>query len=193
MTDIVQKNDPVLRKIAKPVPEKLFGTPELAGIIADMERALDAEADGVALAAPQIGVSYRIFIVRYDRTLPPVPEGEEVRTPDVGVYINPEFVRTSRKTAELDEGCLSVRDVYGKTKRHERATVRARRADGSAFTRGGGGMLAQIFEHETDHLNGTLFIDHAHDLVTLVRHKKEAPAEMAGAKDETRPPANKGA
>jgi len=174
MSSIVQNGEPVLRKVSVPVPEELFATPELRGIIADMATALDKEPDGVALAAPQIGIPYRIFIVRYDRIVPPPPEGEPALAADVGVYINPAFVRTSRRKLEMDEGCLSVRNIYGKTRRFERATVRARDTDGSAFERGGGGILAQIFQHETDHLDGILFIDHADDIVEIHRNHDDA-------------------
>lgn len=164
MKPIVQDGDPVLREEAIPVPEELFGTPELAALITDMEEALDAEKDGVAIAAPQIGVGYRIFLVRYDRTLPPPAEDMPEPPPSLGVFINPEFVKASRRREEMSEGCLSVRGVYGKTIRHDRATVRARTADGSTFQRGGGGLLAQIYQHEIDHLDGVLFTDHAHEL-----------------------------
>lgn len=172
MREIVQNGAEVLRGVAKPVPEKLFGSSELTQLIADMTEALDKEIEGVALAAPQVGVPYRLFIVRKDRTLPPpqIPEGEPLPPPppaEVEVYINPEIVKTSRKRALADEGCLSVRGVYGTTSRHERATVRARHPDGSVFERGGGGIMAQIFEHEIDHLNGILFIDHAKHLIHI--------------------------
>lgn len=166
MTSIVQDGDPVLRKTSAPVPKELFGTPELRAILKDMEESLDAQPDGVALAAPQIGIPYRIFIVRYDRIVPPQ---DEPLPADVGVYINPEFVRSAKRRIEMDEGCLSVRGIYGKTRRHDRATVRAYSEDGTSFERGGGGILAQIFQHETDHLNGILFIDHATDLVEVRR------------------------
>lgn len=171
MQTIVQEDAPVLRGIATPVPEHLFGSEALASILHDMAEALDREPDGVALAAPQIAVPYRIFIVRVDRTLPTLPHDENDSNtprklaPQVDVYINPEIVKTSRRRAEMEEGCLSVRGVYGTTRRHERVTVRAQRPDGTHFERGGGGLLAQIFEHETDHLNGILFIDHADYLI----------------------------
>jgi peptide deformylase len=167
MVEIVQDGAPVLRDIAKPLPEKLFKSPALKKIIKDMEAALDKEQDGVALAAPQIAVPYRIFIVRMDRTLPTPLEGEPVPEAEVAVYINPEIIKTSRKKHVVEEGCLSCRGLYGKTHRHERVSIRARREDGSKFTRGGGDLLAQIFEHETDHLNGILFTDHADDVVVL--------------------------
>ena len=166
MKEIVQDGAEVLREIAKPVPENIFGSAELARLIADMSEALDKKPEGVALAAPQVGVSWRLFIVRVDRTLPPP-------VPAVEVYINPEIIKTSRKRARGDEGCLSVDGVYGVTKRHERVTVKARRPDGSRFQRGGGGLLAQIFEHEIDHLNGVLFTDHAENLIQVTPDKNE--------------------
>src|SRR3989344_4446628 len=174
MKEIVQDGAPVLREIALSLPENIFGTSELTHLIKDMEEALDKETEGVALAAPQIGVSHRVFIVRKDRTLP-LPKknaGETLSpppTPEIEVFINPEIVKTSRKRAKTDEGCLSVRGVYGTTNRHERVTIRARRPDGSRFERGAGGLLAQIFEHEIDHLNGILFIDHAEHLIRIKR------------------------
>jgi peptide deformylase len=139
---ILQDGDPVLDQIAAPVPAELFGTPELRQILKDMEDALDGESDGVALAAPQIGISYRIF-----------------------------FVNSSRKRVEMDEGCLSVRTIYGTTFRHERATVRAYDENGNVFERGGGGLIAQIYQHETDHLDGILFVDHAINLTKVIRKK----------------------
>jgi peptide deformylase len=162
---ILQDGADVLREDAQPVPEELFGTDELAVIVNDMADTLDAEPDGVAIAAPQIGIPYRIFVVRFDRTLS-TSEKEDTGPidPDVGVFINPEFVRSSRRREEMDEGCLSVRGLYGTTYRHERATVRAFDASGARFERGGGGLLAQVFQHEIDHLNGILFIDHAENI-----------------------------
>ncbi|MEK7511183.1 MAG: peptide deformylase [Patescibacteria group bacterium] len=171
MSSIVQNGELVLRDIARPVPEELFGSEELSQMLRDMDTALDAEADGVALAAPQIGIPYRIFIARMDRTLSPREERkadpELLPKRELVVFINPEIIRSSQKRIEMDEGCLSVRGLYGKTRRHNRATVRARAEDGSTFERGGGGIVAQIYQHEIDHLNGILFIDHAKDLVEV--------------------------
>lgn len=176
MKEIVQEGAEVLRGVAEPVEESAFGSAGLAKLVEDMERALDREPDGVALAAPQIGASKRVFIVRMDRVdVPPLEEGEEApaapRPVEVDVYVNPEIVKTSRRRQTADEGCLSVRGIYGTTHRHERVTLRARRVDGTAFTRGAGGLLAQIFEHEVDHLNGALFIDEAEDLVEVRPHE----------------------
>ncbi len=165
MVPIVQNGDPVLRGTAAPVAEEQFGTSELQTVVAQMIEALDGQPDGVAIAAPQIGIPLRIFAVRYDR-LYPAPEGATLPA-EVGIFINPEFVRAARRREVMEEGCLSVRGIYGKTYRHERATVRARDLSGTHFERGGGGILAQIFQHETDHLDGILFIDHALELFRI--------------------------
>lgn len=171
MRTIVQDGAPVLRDIAEEVPEDVFGTPEFERLLADMAEALDKEPEGVALAAPQVGVGYRLFIVRQDRVSEPSireESGEQsVAKAQVDVYINPEIVKTSRKRTRAEEGCLSVRGVYGSTMPHERVTLRARRPDGISFERGAGGLLAQIFEHEINHLNGILFIDHATGMIEL--------------------------
>ncbi len=104
MRKIVQDGDPVLRGIAAAVPEDMFGSKELDGIIDDMAKALDVETDGVAIAAPQVGVPLRLFLVRYDRLLPAA--AGTMPEPELGVYINPEFTRSSRRREEMDEGCL---------------------------------------------------------------------------------------
>jgi peptide deformylase len=145
-----------------------------------MAKALDKELEGVALAAPQIGIPYRIFVVRKDRTIlpPKVEDGAAPPPPpppEIEVYINPEIIKRSQRRTEMDEGCLSVRGVYGITKRYEKITVRAQRVDGSTFQRGGSGLLAQIFQHETDHLNGVLFVEHAKNLIK-VTHPNEPVA-----------------
>ena len=160
---IQQSGDAVLREKALQVPESLFDTPELRTIVTNMTETLDNERDGVALAAPQVGVSYRMFVVRYDR----MKDSKEASTetpPDIGIFINPTFTKSSRRQIEMPEGCLSVRRLYGTTLRHERITIKAQDEHGQWFTRGAGGILAQAFQHETDHLDGILFIDHAEDI-----------------------------
>jgi peptide deformylase len=164
--EIVQDGNPVLRTKAPPVAPEEFSTEAFSTILTHMTEALDSQPDGVALAAPQIGISKRIFVVRYDRMKAPV-EGETEVVPEVGFYVNPEIVRKARKKGLMDEGCLSVRGKYGKTRRAERATVQALDEHGNPFERGGGGILAQAFQHEIDHLDGILFIDHAIDIIEV--------------------------
>lgn len=162
MTEIIQKDtdgSKVLRQTAEPVAEDEFNSDELEAIIAKMKQALHNTDDGVAIAAPQVGISKRIFVVR-DRVFADrgdVPEEDKV-------FINPKLTNTSQETVELNEGCLSVRNTYGKVERHKQATVRAQNPDGEEFELGGSGLLAQIFQHETEHLNGNLFVDKARDI-----------------------------
>ncbi|MEK7201229.1 MAG: peptide deformylase [Patescibacteria group bacterium] len=168
----IPEQDAILREESMPVPDELFGTPELRAMLSDMEETLDAASNGVALAAPQIGLLWRIFIVRYDRMLSPSEEeNSPPLSPEVGIFINPVISRTSQRKLEMDEGCLSVHTHFGKTKRFERATVQAYDEKGNLFERGGGGILAQAFQHEIDHLNGMLFIDHATNLVTSEEYR----------------------
>jgi peptide deformylase len=153
-----------------------FGTEKLQTMLREMMETLDSQADGVALAAPQVGISYRIFIVRYDRM---VRDEEESPGPEVGIYINPTFVKTARKREEMQEGCLSVRGIYGTTLRHDRATVKAQDENGTWFIRGGGGILAQAFQHEIDHLDGILFIDHAEEVHEQTKEEETHATEPA--------------
>jgi peptide deformylase len=117
-----------------------------------MKEALNAEEDGVAIAAPQINHSLRIFVV--------AKRASKLLTEDTA-FINPVIIRIGKKKEELSEGCLSVRWKYGLVKRATSATVRAYNIDGNEFVMSGRGLLAQIFQHEIDHLNGILFIDKA--------------------------------
>lgn len=156
---IVQEGQPILRQTATPVTAAEFNSPELATILNNMSAALAAEDDGLAIAAPQIGVSKRIFVVS-GRLFS--KEGE-TPGPDL-VFINPELIKSSKKKKWLEEGCLSVRWQYGEVERAERVSVNACDATGKKFIYHGSGLLAQVFQHEIDHLNGELFIDKARNL-----------------------------
>jgi len=156
MTTIVQVGKKVLRMKAQEVPKDAIASPEIQGVIARMNEALATQNDGVAIAAPQIGESYRIF------TISPVVF-EEPGDYHL-VYINPEIMEVSKKTKLLNEGCLSCRWKIGDVERHLTATVRAYDEYGNQFTESADGLLAHIFQHETDHLDGILFIDKAQNI-----------------------------
>ena len=130
-----------------------------------MKQVLIDQDDAVAVAAPQIGEQLRIFVVSGKVFIPDYPHNEEgLETPSDLVCINPEITSLSKKKQKVLEGCLSVRWIYGNTLRSTRATIRALDENGKPFTRGGSGLIAQIFQHEMDHLNGILFIDSATDM-----------------------------
>jgi peptide deformylase len=142
---------------------------ELAKLLDDMFESMYA-AQGVGLAAPQIGISRRIAVV--DITF-----GKDSK--QKLVLINPEIIATEGRQSE-EEGCLSIPGFREKVKRPARATVRAQNAKGEEFTMTGEGLLARAFCHETDHLNGRLFLSHLSGLkrdLIVRRIRKKIKAE----------------
>ena len=172
MVNIVQKNDPVLREIAQTVSLKDIESPQIKKIIEDMRLALLSQDDGVAIAAPQIGVPLRIFLLA-PKTAKHLEKEYELKEKLPLVYINPEITKRSRDRKLMDEGCLSVRYLYGKIRRSSKVSLDAWNEKGERVSRGASGLLAQIYQHETDHLDGILFIDNAKDLVDLPPEKRK--------------------
>ena len=138
---ILKVGDETLRKTSRPVDAV---TPRIQRLIDDMIDTMRA-ADGVGLAAPQVGVLRRIVVIE---------------TPDDGLIelINPKIIAYSGEQ-ESEEGCLSVPGRYGVTKRPMNVTVRALDRHGKTFDRTGSGLLAKAFCHEIDHLDGKLYVD----------------------------------
>ena len=157
LPNILQQNDPVLRQKAKPVDLAMLGTKEFKKIIDDMRAAMYTQKDGVAIAAPQIGVSLQIFMVS-GSVLSRAGKEYNGEKGDL-VFINPRITKLSKDKHLVEEGCLSVRWLYGRIYRSTRATISAMNEKGDHIERGASGLLAQIFQHETDHLVGKLFID----------------------------------
>ncbi len=143
---IVKYGEPVLEKASAAVNE--FDE-ELKKLVADMFESMYA-AHGVGLAAPQIGIAKRIAVVD-------VSFKEDPNAPLV--LVNPEIVHTEGKQSE-NEGCLSLPEFREKVTRPAKVTVRAQDVEGKWFEHTGDGLLARAFMHETDHLNGKLFISH---------------------------------
>lgn len=188
---IVQLGDAVLRERAKPLSPAEIRSTKVRGLIAAMQKLLRQEENGVGLAAPQAGASVRLFVVAGRAFLPDdaTPEEKESPPPDM-VFINPELTRTSKKKAEMSEGCLSVRGKYGTVLRHEKATVKALDENGEPFTYHGSGLIAHIFQHEIDHLDGILYIDKAVKLEDDIERdelrKKFPPGEKEKRKARTK-------
>jgi peptide deformylase len=134
--------DPVLRLKAKRVKKV---DRSILKLVDDMVETMYATS-GVGLAAPQVGVSLRVAVIE----LP----GEETV-----VLVNPEIVKRSGEI-DVTEGCLSVPGYRGDIKRPEKVTVKALDRNGKEFRIKGEGLMAEALEHEIDHLNGTLYIDH---------------------------------
>jgi peptide deformylase len=159
MKEILQKENNILRNISKGVLVDEIKKEKIKKIISDMKETLENSLDGVAIAAPQIGVNLRIFVV-----------SRKILDKN-NVFINPKIVKISKEKIEMEEGCLSVRGLYGKVIRHKKAKLESLDEHGKLFKMGAGGLLAQIFQHEIDHLDGTLFIDKALDLIEIPKHE----------------------
>lgn len=165
MKEIVQKGNKTLRLTAKDVPVDQITSPKIQGVLNEMHQALAGEADGVALAAPQIAVSLRIFVIS-----PIAYQGLQKKVSEKDqnfVFINPKIIKQSSDKKLMEEGCLSVRPWYGKVRRSSRATVEAYNENGKKFKMSASGLIAQIFQHEIDHLDGILFVDKAKDLIEM--------------------------
>lgn len=170
---ILQEPHTTLRSDAIPVDFTQTSAVDLQRIIADMSLAMYDAGDGVAIAAPQINVPMRMFLVAgfvFDQR---AKYHGDNGSPD-RVFINPEIIKQSKTTKKCPgEGCLSVRYTYGTTKRSTAVTIQAQDETGNEFNMQATGFLAQIFQHEIDHLQGILFIDHAHDIKILEGIERE--------------------
>lgn len=157
--DIVKYGHPVLETPAEEITE--FGTEELERLIADMFESMYA-AKGVGLAAPQIGIGKRIAVID-------ISAGQDPNSRLV--LINPEIIHTEGRQRD-EEGCLSLPGFREPVTRPKRVTVRAQDASGKTFEVTGEDLLARALCHETDHLNGKLYISHISALKRdLIRRK----------------------
>lgn len=164
---IVKYGNPVLETKAETVTE--FDTPELYKLIEDMFESMYA-AKGVGLAAPQIGIGKRIAVI--DTTVGE-DHGQKI------VLINPEIIgREGSQSGE--EGCLSIPGFREQVTRAKKVTVRAQDAKGEFFEMTGEDLLARAFLHETDHLNGTLYIMHVSPLKRDLIRRKIRKLQKAG-------------
>jgi peptide deformylase len=159
--DIRVLGDPVLRKPTKRVTQV---TDELRKLIADMFETMYA-AEGLGLAAPQVGRSERVAVVDV--------EGKKF------TLINPEIVTTNGSPDKAEEGCLSIPDIYGDVERPAEVTIRATDENGNQYDASANELLGRCFQHEIDHLDGKLFIDYLSPL-----KRKAALSKWEKAKEE---------
>jgi len=150
--------DPVLRQKAKRV-RKIDGS--IKKLVADMRETLHADEGRVGLAAPQVGVSLRVTVIG-------IPGEEDI------ILINPEIVRRKGEHA-VSEGCLSVPGYVGQISRAESVTAKGLDINGREVRIKADGLLAQALQHEIDHLNGTLYVDH---LESMDKLRKIEPEDM---------------
>lgn len=164
---IIRYPDPRLREVCTPVT----GIDEPLRRLVDRMFELMFEARGVGLAAPQVGVTIRLFVA--------CPTGDET---DRRVYVNPR-ITALEGSQEGEEGCLSFPGIFSKIKRADVATVEAVDLDGQGFEETGEGLLARAFQHETEHLDGRLLVDRMGSVSKLANRRalKELEEKFAGA------------
>lgn len=134
---------PVLRQKARPVERFDDDLRRLAERMFDLMH----EAEGIGLAAPQVGVSRRLFVVDAHQGEPPM------------VYINPELSEYAEEFEVNEEGCLSLPGIRGEIRRPAAVTIHAQDLEGNRFTRRAADLTARVWQHEFDHLNGVMIID----------------------------------
>lgn len=163
---ITKLGEEILRQKAQPVEEI---NDEIRQLANDMLETM-IDADGVGLAAPQIGRSIRMFVIMAD---------DNVKR----VFINPQIIKTSNEVGPYDEGCLSIPQVYETIVRPLQVTVQAYDENGKRFTLDADGLLARCIQHENDHLDGILYIDRGDpDFAKKTEEQFKKRAERAAEK-----------
>lgn len=151
---VLHNPDPQLRVKSEDVSADRINTPEMKLLIKELKETMRKE-NGVGIAAPQIGVHDRVIIAEIDGI--------------ATAYINPVISNRSFRMIDSEEGCLSVPGMWGIVKRHRSITVTALNEDGEVVVLKPQGFDATIFQHEIDHLDGVLFIDHAKNVEEAAR------------------------
>lgn len=149
---VIRYPDPRLKEVSTRIERP--AAPEVRVLAERMIELMFADR-GVGLAAPQVGVTVRMFIA-----------SPSFREDDVRVYVNPEITAVDGRQ-EGEEGCLSFPSISCKVRRYETATIRARDLEGELFEETGEALTARIFQHETDHLDGILLVDRMSSVARL--------------------------
>jgi peptide deformylase len=161
-----QFGNPVLRQNAKRLSADEILSDEVQDLIKNMRWTLLNRNYGIGIAAPQVGQSMALSIIelRSTRTRPNLPKTEWVSM----TIINPEIIKTHGKAVEEWEGCLSLDNAYAKVPRYKKVSVRYQDEKANMHEKDLDGLLAHVFQHETDHLNGVLFVDKVKDTATYM-------------------------
>lgn len=155
---------------------KKYGRKEIAELIKQMRERM-AAANGIGLSANQIGLDLRVFVVKIPADISVNPRSnprESASTSKFYAIFNPEIVKFSKEKTVLEEGCLSVPGVYGLVERPKKITLVGQDKNAKKIKIKAWGLLARVFQHETDHLNGILFIDKTKKLYKLSTDKQQA-------------------
>lgn len=164
-----EEENKILRTISKEIQKDKFKTKEIQKIIDDLFEFTIHQPDGAGLSAPQIGINKRIFIINpkmldFDKDVKDILKD---KTKENYVFINPRIIKYSKETAELEEGCFSVRWQYGFVTRPKKIKMEYYNFQGEKKEIELSDFLSAVAQHEIDHLNGILFIDKARDIHRL--------------------------
>ncbi len=161
----------VLRQISQHIPLPTITTPVIQTFITELIGTLDSQGDGVGISAVQVGNPIRLFILSHKAY-----EADKKTAPsNHRIFINPRITKVSKDGQLFEEGCLSIRGVYGDVQRPFSITIEAYNEHGELFIEQANGFVAQVIQHEMDHLDGILFIDHTETL--RYSDTYETPAE----------------
>lgn len=163
--NVAAMGNPILRKVASPIPVEKIKSPEVQALLQDMVDTM-FEYDGRGLAAPQIHESVQALVMVWDFD-------PEVK-PYLVFLINPEITPLTEETSEFWEGCLSVPGLRGLVKRPNKIQVRAYDQEGKKVGFTAEGFMATVIQHECDHLNGKLYVDHITDMTKFAFNKEYA-------------------
>lgn len=147
MKIITGENNPILRQKSTPVEH--FNK-EIRDLITEMKQTME-QNNGIGLAAPQINVPIRVIVCEINDKF--------------YAFINPEIIKYSKKTSIMEEGCLSLPNIYGEVERPETIIIKAINQDGKKIKLKAFGLLSRVIQHEIDHLDGILFIDKAKNII----------------------------
>ncbi len=169
---IYKLGEDIIRQKCAPVEPSEIND-EMRSLFAEMFDTMD-EAEGVGLAAPQVGIAKRFFVLMAD---------DEVRR----VFINPQIIFTSNELCDYEEGCLSMPGFNEKIQRPEKVVCSALNEFGKPFTVEADGLLARIIQHENDHLDGIVYIDHGNpEFAAKVTAQMKKRLERAAKKEEAK-------
>lgn len=172
----------ILRRVARPLHTHEIATQKIQGLILAMKETLKHSEDGIGIAAPQVGESIRIFLVSEEALALDRGEKVETKAEESGqekkewgclVFINPEIKKMSSKKIDMVEGCLSVPGKFGVVSRPEKITVAWLDEMGAKHSRGASKFFARVIQHETDHINGILFIDKVKKFIEIPKEKSK--------------------
>ena len=181
---IVRMGDPVLRRPAQALAPERLADPAMQRFVDDLVDTM-RDADGVGLAAPQVGEALQLFVYESMPGDEEPPEAEREGAIPLRVVVNPMIEPEAGELVYDWEGCLSIPDLRGLVPRHPAVRVRGLDRNGAPLDYVAQGFEARIVQHEFDHLNGVLFLDRMRDLKSLSFYD-EWEEHLAGAADDPR-------